>query len=110
MRRLATVAALCGVVLFIFGIVGVEVFKGTLHHYCTHLDPSSPQLESTAYFALSATELCDPLAGDDACGAGRRCDTTAGPEADRTVVLVGVCGRVPWRGVARGARGERGEN
>ena len=36
--RLMTVAGLCGFVLLIFGIVGVELFKGSLHYHCVGAD------------------------------------------------------------------------
>ena len=35
--RLVTVVSLCGCVLLVFGIVGIELFKGALHHHCTAL-------------------------------------------------------------------------
>ena len=85
--RLFTVAALCGVVLFVFGIVGVEIFKGSLHHHCTSdIDGASGgdaalsddgtglDNDDASSIMLAAGDLCNPD-GDVAatCGAGRGC-------------------------------------
>ena len=76
--RLFTVAALCGAVLFVFGIVGVETFKGSLHHHCTSGDGTSGEDAAVrtegSNFMLSERSLCDPDGDVSAlCGAGGRC-------------------------------------
>lgn len=69
--RLSVVAALVGVVLLVFGIIGVELFKGSLHHHCVtdgyndalRLDPTN--------VLLATSSLCDPARPH--CAAGQRC-------------------------------------
>ena len=80
--RLITVAALCGFVLFVFGIVGVEFYKGALHYHCTDGTDGEAR-EDAANVLLVADDLCDPTAPEAAqCGEGRRClYYAAGPMA-----------------------------
>lgn len=72
MPRLFTVAALIGSVLLVFGIVGVELFKGQLHYYCA--DPEDAGARSDPFnFHLQASDLCDPTREGQQCATGLEC-------------------------------------
>ena len=72
--RLFTVAALCALVLLVFAIVGVELFKGSMHHFCVAAgsDPTSPARTDPSYFRLEASAMCNPDV-PGMCGDGMEC-------------------------------------
>ena len=69
--KMGNVAALCGFVFLVFGIVGVELFKGSLHHRCAlpGLDASS---SASAQVAFDTEVGCRPD-GIDVCDPGTHC-------------------------------------
>ena len=69
--KMANVFALCGFVFLVFGIVGVELFKGSLHHRCAlpGLDASS---SASAQVAFDTEVGCRPD-GIDVCDPGTHC-------------------------------------
>lgn len=75
--RLATVAALCGAVLLVFGIVGVEMFKGSLHHHCTPIGGADGALTDHKRldpnnFRIMSYDVCNPDQVGQ-CGEGMQC-------------------------------------
>lgn len=62
----------CPQVLFVFGIVGVEAFKGSLHHHCSETE--NPALEHDAnLYMLDIQDLCNPDSPSDVCANGMQC-------------------------------------
>ena len=67
--KMGNVVLLCGFVFVIFGVLGVSLFKGSLHYRCaedgyTRMDPSSPLVPNEAEFDSGVP--CHP-GGDAYC-------------------------------------------
>lgn len=91
--RLLTVAGLCSIVLLVFGIVGVELFKGSLHHHCTRGDDAAARADPHNLL-LSTEDLCSQYGPADQCGDGMQCLYYAATPRSGTMTLdhmLGAC-------------------
>ena len=63
--KLGNVGALCGFIFLVFGIVGMELFKGTLHYRC-----ALPGFVETADHPLFARRLWEEVGFEEVVGGG----------------------------------------
>ena len=60
-------------VLFVFGIIGVEVFKGAMHHHCSDGQDEALRHDPKAY-TLGTADLCNPSSSaEGVCAEGMQC-------------------------------------
>ena len=70
--KMGSVSVLCGFLLLVFGIVGVELFKGVLHHRCAPADVDLTLLSPDEQLQYDSETSCNPRRSDQ-CEAHDTC-------------------------------------
>ena len=70
--KMGSVSVLCGFLLLVFGIVGVELFKGVLHYRCAPADVDLTLLSPDEQLQYDSETSCNPRRSDQ-CEAHDTC-------------------------------------